>query len=89
MQKQTDNQQQKELMELKEQLHRLQKTILIYEQLAESVRTAHVIDASIYTGEDSSNWLSIDREDYAKIMEILSQLDLWRPWKRNIPQRIN
>lgn len=74
--------------DLRKQIQRLQNTIQIYEQLAESVRTAAVIDRSIYTGEQDSDWLSIDRDDYAKVMEILSKLDIWKPWNQTIQPRI-
>ncbi|MED4352138.1 hypothetical protein P9265_07290 [Schinkia azotoformans] len=75
-------------VELQKQIQRLQKTIQIYEQLAEAVRTAAVIDRSIYTGERDNDWLSIDRDDYVKIMAIISQLDIWKPWNHTIQPRI-
>lgn len=74
--------------ELTKQINRLQRKIQIYEYLAENVRAATVIDRSIYTGEENSDWLSIDRDDYAQIMEALSLLDLWKPWHNTIPARI-
>ena len=70
------------------QIQRLQKTIEIYEQLAQKVRMASVMDRSIYGDEMDSEWLSIDRDDYAEIMEILSKLDLWKPWNYTFQQRI-
>jgi hypothetical protein len=73
--------------ELTIQINRLQKKIRTYEYLAETVRAATVIDWSIYTGEGDSDWLSIDRDDYSKIMEAFSLLDLWKPWQNAIPSR--
>jgi hypothetical protein len=70
------------------QIQRLQKTIEIYEQLAEKVRTASVIDRGIYGDDPDSDWLSIDRDDYAQIMTILSKLDLWKPWNHTFQPRI-
>lgn len=70
------------------QIQRLQKTIEIYEQLAQKVRMASVMDRSIYGDEMDSGWLSIDRDDYAEIMMILSKLDLWKPWNHTFQQRI-
>ena len=70
------------------QIHRLQKTIEKYEQLAEKVRMAAVMDRSIYTGEEDPDWLSIDRDDYAGIMDVLSKIDLCKPWSRGIQPRI-
>lgn len=75
-------------VDLQYQIQRLQKTIQIYEKLAEAVRTAAVIDSSIYTGMQNNDWLSIDRDDYAKIMTILSKLDIWKPWNHTIQPRI-
>lgn len=74
-------------VEIQKEHHRLQKTIQIYEGLAEAIRTATVIDRSIYTGEEE-DWLSIDRDDYAKIMAILSKIDIWKPWNHTIQHRI-
>ncbi len=74
--------------DLRKQIQRLQNTIQVYEQLAESIRTAAVIDRSIYTGEEELDWLSIDRDDYAKIMAILSKIDIWKPWNHPIQHRI-
>lgn len=74
--------------ELIKQINRLQKKLQSYETLAESVRTATVIDRSIYTGEEDGEWLSIGREDYARIMEALSKMDLWKPWQRTLQSRI-
>ena len=70
------------------QIQRLQKTIEIYEQLAEKIRTASVMDRSIYGDGPDSDWLSIDRDDYAQIMTILSKLDLWKPWNHTFQPRI-
>ena len=70
------------------QIQRLQKTIEIYEQLAEKVRTASVMDRSIYGDNADSDWLSIDRDDYAQIMMILAKLDLWQPWNYTFQPRI-
>ena len=50
--------------EFTKQINRLQKKIQTYEDLAEAVRSATVIDRSIYTGEGDSDWLSIDRDDF-------------------------
>lgn len=70
------------------QIQRLQKTIEIYKQLAEKVRTASVMDRRIYGDGLDSDWLSIDRDDYAQIMTILSKLDLWKPWNHTFQPRI-
>lgn len=70
------------------EIHRLQKTIHLYEQVGEKVRNATVMDLSIYTGEQESDWLSIDREDYVKIMDALSKIDLWKPWQHSIQPRL-
>ena len=70
------------------QIQRLQKNIQIYEELADKVRNASVMDRSIYSDEHDSDWLSINREDYAQIMEVLSKLDLWKPWNQTIQPRI-
>lgn len=70
------------------QIQRLQKTIEIYKQLAEKVRTASVMDRRIYGDVPDSDWLSIDRDDYAQIMTILSKLDLWKPWNHTFQPRI-
>ncbi|HHW37343.1 MAG TPA: hypothetical protein GXX18_08935 [Bacillales bacterium] len=74
-------------IELLKQIDRLRKTIGIYEGLAEAVRTATVINRSIYT-EEEEDWLSIDRDDYARVMEVVSTLDIWKPWNHTIQQRI-
>jgi uncharacterized membrane protein YfhO len=74
--------------ELIKQINHLQKKLKRYETLAETVRAATVMDRSIYTGEGNSEWLSIDRDDYARIMEELSQIDLWKPWQHTIQSRI-
>ena len=74
--------------ELIEQIKRLQKTIEIYEQLAGKIRSASVMDKSIYGDGIDSDWLSIDRDDYAQIMTILSKLDLWKPWNHTFQPRI-
>ena len=70
------------------QIQRLQNTIEIYEQLAEKIRTASVMDRSIYGDGPDSDWLSIDRDDYAQIMMILAKLDLWKPWNHTFQPRI-
>lgn len=74
--------------ELIEQIQRLQKKIEIYEQLADKIRTASVMDRSVYVDGSDSDWLSIDRDDYAQIMTILSKLDLWKPWNHTFQPRI-
>lgn len=70
------------------QIQRLQNTIEIYEQLAEKIRAASVMDRSIYGDSPDSDWLSIDRDDYAQIMMILAKLDLWQPWNHTFQPRI-
>lgn len=74
--------------ELYKQNQRMQKNIQIYEELAEKIRTATVVDRSIYSSEEDPEWLSINREDYAQIMAILTKLDLWKPWNQTIQPRI-
>lgn len=74
--------------ELIKQIQRLQQSISIYEELAEKIRNAAVIDNSIYLGEYDQDWLSIHREDYAQMMAVLAKLDLWRPWNQTIQSRI-
>lgn len=69
-------------------IHRLQKTIQLYEQLAEKVKNANVIDGSIYATNPDIDWLLIDREDYSKTMETLSKIDLWKPWNHTIQPRL-
>lgn len=84
-----DLQQQKEIEELKSYIQQLQKKITIYETLAEAVRLAHVQDRSIYSHDaNQEDYLAIDREDYAKCMEIISEVDLWKPWKHTLQRRI-
>ena len=75
-------------VEFIKQIQRLQKNIQVYEELAEKIRSAAVMDRSIYSGEQDSDWLSINREDYVQIMEVLSKLDLWKPWNQTIQPRI-
>ncbi|NHC43258.1 hypothetical protein G6549_25615 [Bacillus sp. MM2020_1] len=75
-------------VEFIKQIQRLQKNIQIYEELADKIRNAAVMDRSIYSDEQDSDWLSINREDYAQIMEVLSKLDLWKPWNQTIQPRI-
>jgi small-conductance mechanosensitive channel len=74
--------------ELIKKINRLQKKLKRYEDLAESLRAATVIDRSIYTGEEDGEWLSIGRDDYARIMEALSKMDLWKPWQHTLQSRI-
>lgn len=74
--------------ELIKKINRLEKKLKRYEDLAEFVRAATVIDRSIYTGEDDGEWLSIGRDDYSRIMEALSKMDLWKPWQHTLQSRI-
>lgn len=74
--------------ELLKRIQRLQKKLEIYEQLAEKVRKATVIDKTVYGDDHDTDWLSIDRDDYAEIMMILSKLDLWKPWHNTFQPRI-
>ncbi|WP_394236128.1 hypothetical protein [Niallia oryzisoli] len=75
--------------ELYKQNQRLKKSIQIYEELAEEIRTASVVDRSIYSGgEEDPEWLSINREDYTQLLAVLSKLDLWKPWNQTIQPRI-
>ncbi len=80
----------KEIEELKAKINQMQHVIQIYERLAEAVRLANVMDGSVYsTNTLDDDWLSIDRDDYAKMVEIISEMDLWKPWQKNIQQRIS
>ncbi|MBB6446576.1 hypothetical protein [Bacillus benzoevorans] len=74
--------------ELIKQIQRLQQYLKTYEELTEKIRTATVIDRSIYDGEQDQEWLSIHREDYAQMMAILAKLDLCNPWNQIIQPRM-
>lgn len=71
------------------QIQRLQDKLELYEQLAEKIRQATVIDRTVYGEGSDPDWLSIDRDDYAEIMMILSKLDLWKPWQNTFQPRIS
>ena len=78
----------KERQRLAEENARLHEVIDSYRKFAETVRKANIFDVSIYDELSPSEWISIDRDDYDEIMDALSELDVWRPWKSEIQRRI-
>ena len=78
-----------EIRQLQNQLASLKQSLQKYQELAEAVRSARVLDFSIYGQMPDSRYLAIDRDDYERIMQHLSMLDLWRPWDSVIQRRIH
>jgi hypothetical protein len=78
-----------EIRLLLNQLAGLWQSLQKYQELAEAVRSARVLDFSIYGETPDPRYLAIDRDDYERIMRHLSMLDLWKPWDSVIQRRIH
>lgn len=77
-----------QMTELYKKVERQEEKLKKYQSLASIVQEADVWEYSIYNEIPDDSWVALDRRDYMKILQALSELDELRPWKSTIEKRL-
>lgn len=78
----------REIAQLAKEIDLLKRRLEKYEILAGVVQKAEIWDYALYNEKPGEEWVALDRRDYQRIMQVLFQLDLMKPWQTSIERRL-
>lgn len=73
---------------LRRHLTRLERRVAKLEALAEAVQEAEIRDYTVYDEVPGEEWVAIDRDDVARVLAALAEIDRWNPWATVLERRL-